>query len=141
RFDDRLIVLSYDFWRKHFSSDSMVVGRGISLGDASFTVVGVMPPRFRFPQAVTADAWRVTAPDVSGISAVVRLRAGVKIEQARGLLRHVDETEKNAPDIRIESLSSDFVGWLAPVFVALLCAVGLLCLIACANVASLFLSR
>src|SRR4051812_30624569 len=92
----KTVVLSNALWQKRFASDPRVVGQSIPLGGASYTVIGVLPPGFRFlvaadvfvPIGLWADQFkeRDTHP---GISVLARLKPGVAIEQARAALQAV----------------------------------------------------
>src|SRR5262245_63924946 len=94
---DRTAVLSYGFWQRQFGGEPKVVGRTLLLDNQSYTVIGVMPPRFKF---WAADVWvpnglfgnepyftsRVIRADNF---AVGRLKPGATIEQARAELNMI----------------------------------------------------
>ena len=65
----RAVVLSHGFWQRQFGGDRSVVERTIVLGDTPFTVVGVMPPAFRYPVGV--DVWTPLVPELAAIAASI----------------------------------------------------------------------
>ncbi len=151
---DQVAVLSYGLWREHFAGDPAVVGRTIGLNSRKFTVVGVMPPAFRFP--FETQMW--TPLDMDGKSlgqrgshwanAIGRLKPGVPLERARADLKIIAaRLEKAYPDSNdkvgsaLVALHDDMVGDSRASLLMMLSAVGLVLLIACANVANLLLSR
>src|SRR5438874_522400 len=94
----RAIVLSHGFWRRQFGGDVRAIGRSVLLGSRLYTIVGIMPPAFTYPER--PDAWVAIVPaverfpipgepdfvdnrDVSVLLAIGRLKAGVSIEAAR----------------------------------------------------------
>jgi putative ABC transport system permease protein len=99
----RVAVISDRAWRRRYHADPNVIGRGISVSDEAYTVVGVMPPdfEFRYPDA---DLWaplRVTA-NMPWLQVVARLRPGVSVARARsalGIVAHQRNTKilPNAP--------------------------------------------
>jgi putative ABC transport system permease protein len=156
---DDLVILSHSFWQRRFSGDPNIVGRSIVLDGAHREIVGVMPADFRFPSPKT-ELWvpldldpRKTG-DYWGSSympLIARLRPGVTLEQSRA------EVAKLRPSIlaaypwrmpdnswvkgSVMSLQETLVGDVRAKLLILLGAVGLLLLIACANVANLLLAR
>ena len=149
------VLVSAALWRTRFGSDSAVVGRTISLGDVAHTVVGVMPDGFRFPVA-GVGVWRpVTEADLASADrrshnwgAVGRLAPGVPFGQALSEIRAITATMRGefpafleGWDTRIVPLKDDLVGPIKPTLLALFAGVGLVLLIACANLANLFLAR
>ena len=155
-----VVILSHEFWQTRFGGRATIVGQNIQLNGLSWQVVGVMPPRLSNPFTQS----QVFAPrvfEVSGLSPaqvqvgagysqpIARLKPGVTVEQAKAELTGIAKAYReqfatrldadNASDPRpyVETL----VGPLRPTFYALLGAVGFVLLIACANVASLFLGR
>jgi predicted permease len=156
---DRVVVLSAGLWRRKFSADPNIVGRMITLGGVDRQVIGVMPASFDFPSANT-QLWTPLHMDPSNsfdswntgfIPLVARLRPGTTLPQAQGevrsLIAHVLprfpyamprtwNAEATAAPLQ-QYLVSDVRGKL----IVLQCAVALVLLIACANVASLLLAR
>jgi putative ABC transport system permease protein len=148
-----VIIISHGMWQRHFGGDPNVVGRSITLSGRPVEVVGVMPPNFFFPNR-TIEFWRPIAfpanPTRGGhfISVVARLKTGVSIDQAAGEMKGIAaQLAKQYPDTnRDESAETVqmhdlIVGPVKPMLLTLLAAVGVVVLIACANVANLLLVR
>jgi putative ABC transport system permease protein len=160
-----VIVISDGLWRRRFGSDPGVVGREVRMGlsGRAFTVVGVMPPGFKFPpdaansidyyipfvsQNMKGNPEMMRNRDSNFIPAVAKLRDGVSPSEAAAEVSTVAaRLEAQYPDsnthrrARIVSLHEDLVGQARPALLVLLGAVGLVLLIACANVANLLLAR
>jgi putative ABC transport system permease protein len=153
------VVLAYALWQSRFGGDPGVIGRTIDLSGTSYDVIGVAPAWFRFPSAEfqlwtplgTIDA---KAPQQAGNRALRifnmlgRRRAGVSLQQAQAEVTAVSTRLAAAypatnSEIRIElePLYERLVGGARPALTVLLATVGLLLLIACANVANLMLAR
>jgi predicted permease len=143
----RAILISDTLWRQRFNGDRSVIGRPIALGDASFVIVGVMPPRFALPMG-SDDMWaarRPSDPD-TGYNTIARLKPGVSAEQAQAELARLAEITSADPELRgwrgKLMRPADMLGTnLSRALEVLMAAVGVLLLIACANIASLVLSR
>ncbi|HYV05090.1 MAG TPA: ABC transporter permease, partial [Blastocatellia bacterium] len=149
-------VVSHRLWERHLNSDPEPTGRTISLNDKTYTVVGVMPPDFRFVRSV--DVWpimQVTTPKRRGpfvMRLVGKLKPGVEETQMRAeltALRDQAEREWNPQSggglalwsYEAEPLKEFITGGLRPLLLVLLAAVGCVLLIATANVANLLLAR
>src|SRR5262249_35138380 len=81
---DKVVILSYGVWQKYFGGDSKVLGNAVALDDASYTVVGVMPREFNYPDART-ELWTPLAlpvPNILGLQVIARLRDDVSIGAA-----------------------------------------------------------
>ncbi|MEO8030753.1 MAG: ABC transporter permease [Gemmatimonadota bacterium] len=145
-------VLSYSFWRARFGADPKVLGTIVQLDGRPFTIVGVLPERFRIG---SADLW---SPLVPGrlesnrgnhtLRVIGRLRPGVTPESAALEAKAVAAAlEKQYPDdnakrsVRIEPLKDATVRQTRPFLLALMGGVTLVLLIVCTNVANLFLVR
>jgi putative ABC transport system permease protein len=155
----QVVLLSDGLWRRVFGADPAVVGRTVRLDDLSYEVIGVMPPGFRFPPREAA-LWvplemNPDAPDYRKsfyLGLVARLLPGVTLEQAQAELETVvprlqkefelpDGFDKLATPPAVMSYQEQIVGNVRPALLVLLAAVGLVLLIACANVANLLLAR
>ncbi|MBV9927317.1 MAG: ABC transporter permease [Acidobacteria bacterium] len=165
---NRVAVLSYNLWRRDFGGDAGALGRKLQLNEEDFAIVGVMPQGFEFPSgaempagqqfASATEMWiPLTVPDTPaargdrtthGYRAVARLKPGVRVEQAQAdteavvrslVAEHKEENE--GLGVSVTTLRENQVGEFRPAMLALLCAVGFVLLIACANVANLLLAR
>lgn len=148
-----MAVISDRLWRQRYGADPEILGRQLSLNDLPFTVVGVMPPGFRFPDDV--DVWQRLDWDPAQHSrhahfmeGVARLAPGTALEEARAAAhtlasRLADEhADSNAGwETRLVPLLDDLLGYYRPALLVLFGAVVLLLAIAVLNVASLLLTR
>jgi len=142
-------VLSDRLWRRRYHADPGVIGHGTTISDEAYTIVGVMPPdfEFRYPEAELWTPLRLT-PTSPWPQVMARLHAGVSVPQARSALEIVaHQMQQEAPKDRagfkiVVSPWSDMPDQkykLTLIFV--LAAIGLVMLIACADVGSMLLSR
>jgi len=150
----RLTIIGYDLWQRRFGGAEDIVGRVIQLDGFSFTVVGVAPPGFQYPQRTQIyELWRLNANqrqmrEAHFLKAVARLKPGVTVAQAqsemsgvaRRLAEQYPQTNRNW-GANVVPLLEEEVGRVRPALLALLGAVALVLLIACVNVASLLLAR
>jgi predicted permease len=153
-------IISHELWQTRFGKRESVIGETITLNGQSWQVVGIMPPRLSAPfSQVQVFAPRVF--EVGGLTPVqvqngagyaqpiARLKRGVSVEQARSELAAISRGYKERFASKLDannvseplSFVESLVGNLEPTFYTLLGAVSLVLLIACANVASLFLGR
>lgn len=158
-----IAVVSDAFWRRRLNADPQGVGRTIVIDEDPIVIVGVMPPAFRHPGRTThtaVDVWSPAGFRSGGPPSrsrrrlegcLARLQPGVTIEQAQLRLREygatvtqqfpADYPSQNGWRPRIIALHQDLVGGVATPMFVLLSGVGLLLLVACVNVAHLFLAR
>jgi putative ABC transport system permease protein len=149
-----VVVLGYNFWRDHYSSDPQVVGRSMIIDGETYSVVGVMPEAFRFPSWANIWVplgWTNETRGVRGnhnYGVIARLKKGVDIRQAQAELSAISirleqlypEDDKGWGAI-IVPLREQLVGDVRPALLVLLGAVVFVLLIACANVANLVLAK
>ncbi|UCC30283.1 MAG: ABC transporter permease, partial [Phycisphaerales bacterium] len=154
---ENVCLLGHGIWQRRFGGDPGLVGNTLTLDGTSFTVVGILPPGFRFPIAVSeADVWTPTALDSDFLAqrgahfprAFARLRSGRTLTQAQAemdtIARRLEEQYPNTNagrGVRLVPLHEEVVGDVRTAAFVLLGAVGLVLLIACANIASLLLAR
>ena len=150
-------VLSHEFWQNSLGGDPRLVGQVVRLNGKSHTVVGVLPPGFRFPASpeytdVLVPLQLVPDPQDRGFNypMIGRLKPGVTPERAASDLQgvfasfrttHPDLVEEGMTGPELLDFQTAFVGGLATVLWVLLGAVGFVLLIACVNVAGLLLAR
>jgi predicted permease len=149
-------VISERIWRDYLGSAPDAAGRMISLNGIPHRVAAVLPGSFDDPLQPGVDVWTPVDLQTAGnnswgnnyLSAIARLEPGVTLEQARAELATIaaglgwntaDTASKRST--RVAPLQADTVGSAGPMLWILLGAVGLLLVIACVNVASLFLAR
>jgi putative ABC transport system permease protein len=153
------VILSDELWRRRFGGDPQAIGRTLTLGGRSRTIIGIMPPGFRFLEE--AELWLPLALDAnqqlsrqSGqvrVKVIARLKPGVMPEAARAELSVILNQQQQAfpqfyrrygdVQVRITGLSESLVGNVRLALLALFGAVLFVLLVACANVANLLLAR
>ena len=156
----KVVLLSEGLWRNSFDSDPQILSRTVLVNGQSRTVVGVMPHGFRFPESLGSELekglWLPIQPTAemetvrgySFFAILGRLRSGVTLAQSRSelgaIVQHIRNADPKVPagysfaEIPYQEM---LTGPAAPVFLALMVAVGLVLLIACANVANLLIAR
>ena len=155
----RVIVISYELWKRRFGGDPGVIGKQMMLGDKqNHTVIGVMPPRFNFPIEATRTDFLLplasrlpeltTRRSNTSLRMVARLNPDATIEQARADVSAIaQKLEQQYPESNtgrgatVIALSEDIVRDLRFTMLVLVAAVGFVLLIACANVGNLLLAR
>lgn len=156
----QVILLSDGLWRQKFHSDPQIVGRTIRFNEKPETVIGVLPPSFRFPEEISDGAdtavWLPLQPSSEMLKErgynffeiVGRLKPGVAPTEAQAELKAIaDRIQKADPghtrglQFFVRPYQETLTGPIRPVFLALIAALGLVLLIACANVANLLLAR
>jgi putative ABC transport system permease protein len=160
---ERVVVLSAGLWQRRFGADPNVIGQKLNLNNETFSVSGVMPPEFQYPD--TAELWvlsRLAVPEAPGAAnanlltnrmahylfVLGRLKPGVTIQQAQAEMTNIagnlqsqyPETNTGA-GARVISLHEETVGDIKPALKILLAVVAFVLLIACANIANLLLAR
>ena len=153
-------MLSENLWRSRFGANPGLIGQSITLDMRPFTVVGVLPANFRYPESLPRqDVWIAVAqdpltgplmsrPGVGILGGIARLKTGVTVEQAQAGMKTLAARmaqEFPAEDaeltVRVEPYRQFVVGNLKSSLLILLGAVGLVLFIVCANIANLLLSR
>ncbi len=162
---NNVVILSYGLWQRSFGSDPSILGQMVKLDDRPYTVAGVMPPAFQFPYVWTSVAdppqlWlplAITGEEKKNragsfdYGVVARLKPGVSLTQAQANIEAVAAGfQQQHPDIykgdvrvtpTVVPLDEDVVKRVRPWLLILLGAVGMVLLIACANIANLLLAR
>jgi putative ABC transport system permease protein len=146
-------IISYGLWKRRFGSDPAIVGKQVQISGYPFTIIGVMPPGFEYPErtqvwVTSAINLREEPRDNRVWSAIARLNAGIDLKQAQTRLSAISaqldkqfhETNKGW-DVSLSTLHERLVREIKPSLLALLGAVGFVLLIACVNVANLLLAR
>jgi putative ABC transport system permease protein len=162
-----VIVLSDAFWRSHFGADRNVLGRTIKVNRIPFTVVGVAPPGFTGTEVEAASYWVPTSmqwalsgrsdprpiqtqPDMAWLTLIGRMKPGISMAQARADLAVIAARRDGQYKNRVTTLTvtepnmfgrKDKRRAIFAVGAVFLVAVGMVLLIACANIANLFLAR
>lgn len=149
-------LLQYDFWQRRYGGDPSAVGTQIELDGERYEVIGVAPPGFRMPLTrVQKDLWINLRTDWSTedrdfvyLSIVGRLKDGVSLSHAREDLAQVHAGIRAAypgttvnTGVAVAPLKGELIGDVRPALLALMGSVGFLLLLACTNVANLFLVR
>ncbi len=150
---DDVIVLSHALWQRRFNGNPAFVGQSVTLNGAPVTVIGVMPAGFTF--AGESEFWRPLALNPANatrgghfLAVIARLKPGVSVEQAgvemkmiaeRLAIQYPDSSASETAEVI--GLQENVVQRIRPALLIILAAVGVLILIACANVANLLLVR
>ena len=154
---DQVMLLSHGLWQRRYGGDSGIVGQTITANGKPYTVVGVMPAAFEFPEkryelwvpfAFRNNAQGMVNRGTHFLRVVGRLGGDTSVEQAQAELTTIGRRLEQAyPDgnagstMRLTSLLDDTVGNVRTALLLVLSAVGFVLLIACANVTNLLLAR
>ncbi len=151
---DHVAILSFGLWQSHFGGDPNVIGRQLEVNNEKYSIVGVMPAGFHYP--LEAQLWVPQDMDAKGLSprgthwasALGRLKPGATVQQAQAELTLIAKRlEQQYPDSNhnvgafVLPMQEAMVAESRNSLIMMLWAVGLVLLIACANVANLLLSR
>jgi putative ABC transport system permease protein len=159
-----VVIIGDSLWKKTFGADPSVVGQTITLDSADYTIVGVLPPAFRFGLLGPIDVWsprffelnlataaQVRAAGTGYLTAIARLKPDMSIAQAKAEMDILSQQYKQAypkfPDANpkitlvVKNLRDQLVADVRTNILFLFLAVALVLLLACANVAGLLLAR
>jgi putative ABC transport system permease protein len=153
-----VLLLSYSLWQSNFGADRNVIGKTVRLDSRDFTIVGVLPPNFRWTEKCDVmepvGVWLTNNDDAKNrgdrgdMVVVARLAPGVAIERARAEMEGIAANlAREYPDVdahfgvKLQPLRDVFSGDLLPAMILLQVAASFVLLVACANVANLFLMR
>jgi predicted permease len=152
---NHVTVLSYSFWQSRLGGDRDIVGKTLTLDGEPYTIIGVMPQAFKYPQftelwtPLTVGAETANDRAYRYLRVMARLKPGVTLQQAATEMNAIanrlalayPKTNKDEDATSLISLREKISGDIRPALLVLLCAVGSVLLIACANVANLLLAR
>jgi len=149
------VMISDRLWRERFAASPQAAGKALLLDGTAYTIVGVLPPRFRFYTdadvytPLTHEAPRTSSDrTIHGFIGIGRLKPGVSVAEARSELGavqdHLDQlyaAQDRNLGVGLKPLKKELVGDTQSTLLLLFGAVGVVLLITCANVANLLLSR
>jgi putative ABC transport system permease protein len=148
---DHIVLLTENMWKNHFNANPGILGSTLKLDDENYTVIGVLPSEVDFPPGHKVSLFVPLRPDPNRnhgfLSVLGRLRAGLTLNDAQAEMSTIALrlAEQYKPDkgqgIYLQSLQSSFVNDYRSALWVLQGAVGFVLLIACANVANLFLGK
>jgi putative ABC transport system permease protein len=153
-----VIILNDALWQSHFGADPAAIGRTVKLDDKTFTIIGVLPPEFRWAEKVdflepigiwaTGNSSATERADRGDSVAIGRLAPGATFGQAKaemdGIAARLAQQYPDSNDqfgAALQPLREVFIGQIRPAVLVLLGAVIFVLFVACANVANLFLMR
>ena len=150
------VILSFATWQKRFGGRKDVVGETMNLSDAPYTIIGVLPESFQFAAAGATELWTNLHPVDScskrrschNLIGIGRLKDGVSADTALADMKTIAKQleiqypgDNRGQGAYVVPLADEFVRNVRPILLALLGGAGLLLVIACVNVSSLFLVR
>jgi putative ABC transport system permease protein len=148
---DHLVLLTENMWKSHFNANAGILGSTLKLDDENYTIIGVLPSVLDFPPGQKVALFVPLRPDPNRnhgfLSVLGRVRAGVTLDAAQAemstiALRLAEQYKQdNGQGAYLQSLQSSFVNDYRGALWVLQGAVGFVLLIACANVANLFLGK
>ncbi|HMI51001.1 MAG TPA: ABC transporter permease, partial [Candidatus Saccharimonadales bacterium] len=155
-----ITMISAGLWRRKFSASPEAIGKSLTLGGKSYTIVGIVPANFDLylraanqaevyvPMGQWANPILMRRDAGLGIHGIARLKPGVTIEQARADMARITDSLANAYPKEDKGIGASLIplrksvlGDVQPILLMLLAAVGFVLLIACVNVANLLLAR
>ena len=154
---ERVVVLGHGLWQRRFGGDPSIIGQSLTLNAEGHTVIGVLPPDFKFPLDVAdAEMWTAVAHDgdlleergAHYMKVIGRLKPGVSINEAQLEMNEIASrleqqypAENTGRIVNLNPMYEHLVGDIRRSLYVLFGAVGLVLLIACSNVANLMLAR
>ena len=148
---DHIVLLTENMWKNHFNANPGILGSTLKLDDENYTIIGVLPSEIDFPPGQKVALFVPLRPDPNRnhgfLSVLGRLRSGLTLNEAQVemstiALRLAEQYQQDkAQGVYLQSLQSSFVNDYRSALWVLQGAVGFVLLIACANVANLFLGR
>ncbi|HET8676911.1 MAG TPA: ABC transporter permease, partial [Blastocatellia bacterium] len=154
---ERVVVLGHGLWQRRFGGDPSIIGQSLTLNAEGHTVIGVLPPDFKFPLDVSdAEMWTAIAHDgdlleergAHYLKVIGRLKPGVSINEAQlemneiaARLEQQYPAENTGRIVNLNPMYEHLVSGIRRSLIILLGAVALVLLIACSNVANLMLAR
>ena len=151
--DDRVVMLSYALWQRSFGGDPLIVGKSIQLNGNSFAVVGVLGEQYPLETDVWLPLSNLSEGDRTNrmyhaVAVIGRLKPTVTLEQVRSEMDTIAQRLQQAYPasnktigVEVLPLREQLVGNLRPAVLLVFAAVGLILLIACANVSNLLLAK
>ena len=142
-------VLGYKFWQRHYRGDPSVVGKTIQLTHKTYTILGVMPPRFTWQDGDVYLPLKMATDQAHRYAAMLKLRPGVSTDAAAGEFKPLfNQFDRETPNVfpkqfklSVRGLAASYVHDLKSTMYLLFGAVALLLAIGCGNVSILLLAR